>query len=179
MSTPAASRTPGESEVTRLQVLPEQWLASVSELLAAGRTYFDFLAATDSGDGSSEVVVHLMCPNASSRVMAKTIVEDRTELASLVELYPAAAWHEREAHEFVGVDFAGHPDLRPLILASTSPKPLRRSTPLAARLDNTWPGLVDPGADSDSPGRRRPRQVPGVSQDWLRPARETQDGDDE
>lgn len=178
MSTPAAS-VPGSPDVTRPQVHPAQWLASIGELLAAGHTYFDFLAATDLGDGSSEVVVHLMCPDASGRVLAKTVVDDGTELASLVELYPAAAWHEREAHEFVGIDFAGHPDLRPLLLAPTSREPLRRSTPLAARLGTTWPGLADPGVDPDSPGRRRARQVPGVSRDWLRPAQEIQVGADE
>lgn len=31
-------------------------------------------------------------------------------------IYPIAHWHEREAHDFFGIDFVGHPYLVPLLL---------------------------------------------------------------
>ncbi len=34
---------------------------------------------------------------------------------SIVDILPAAAWDEREAHDLYGVDFAGHVPMRPLI----------------------------------------------------------------
>lgn len=37
-------------------------------------------------------------------------------VASLVDLYPAADWHEREAAEMLGFIFDGHPNLKNLLL---------------------------------------------------------------
>jgi NADH-quinone oxidoreductase subunit C len=38
------------------------------------------------------------------------------ELPSCVELYPAAEFQEREAYDFFGIVFRGHPDLRRILL---------------------------------------------------------------
>ncbi|MFN0094516.1 MAG: NADH-quinone oxidoreductase subunit C [Dehalococcoidia bacterium] len=38
------------------------------------------------------------------------------EVPSLVALFPAADWHEREAAEMFGIDFLGHPNLKNLLL---------------------------------------------------------------
>jgi NADH:ubiquinone oxidoreductase subunit C len=38
------------------------------------------------------------------------------EAPSVVDLWPAADWHERETYDLFGVRFAGHPDLRRLLL---------------------------------------------------------------
>jgi NADH-quinone oxidoreductase subunit C len=35
---------------------------------------------------------------------------------SVAGIWPAALWHEREAYDLVGVHFAGHPDLRRILL---------------------------------------------------------------
>ncbi|MHB1318515.1 MAG: NADH-quinone oxidoreductase subunit C [Anaerolineae bacterium] len=51
---------------------------------------------------------------------------------SLSPLLPAASWYEREAHDMLGVRFAGHPNLKPLLLANEwdGPPPLAtRETP--------------------------------------------------
>ena len=37
-------------------------------------------------------------------------------LSSVSEIWPAADWYEREAHDLFGVTFAGHADLSPLLL---------------------------------------------------------------
>jgi NADH-quinone oxidoreductase subunit C len=39
-----------------------------------------------------------------------------TVVPTLTDLYPAADWHEREAGEMFGIEFAGHPDPRNLLL---------------------------------------------------------------
>ena len=78
-------------------------------------------------------------------------------------MLPAAAWHEREIHEMFGVDVIGHPDLRPLLLHDVpGPPPLRKDTPLVARVETPWPGEPEGGT-----GRRV--TVPGVPAEWVEP----------
>jgi NADH-quinone oxidoreductase subunit C len=52
---------------------------------------------------------------------------------SLVSLYPAAEWHEREAGEMFGIDFAGHPNPKNLLLEEDLHiHPLLKAHPLQA-----------------------------------------------
>lgn len=50
---------------------------------------------------------------------------------TLSGVWPSAAWYERETRDLLGIQFEGHPDLRPLLLPDdwNSPPPLRRDTP--------------------------------------------------
>ena len=41
---------------------------------------------------------------------------ENPSLPSLTEIWRAADWYEREAHDLFGVEFEGHPDLAPLLL---------------------------------------------------------------
>ena len=37
-------------------------------------------------------------------------------IATVTDLWEAASWYERETHDLFGVEFAGNPDLSPLLL---------------------------------------------------------------
>ncbi len=142
------------------------WL---SEHLAArerGLRFFDFLAATDLGDGRTQVITHVMSPDASLQTFTSVELGAGEALATLSSIYRGAAWHEREAHDLLGVDFIDHPDLRPL-LTSEHPPPLRRTAALNPRVSNVWPGLYEPGAVEGETRRRRRKPVPGVNDEWL------------
>ena len=43
---------------------------------------------------------------------------DRTkpDIPTICRIMPGANWHERETHDFFGINFSGHPDLSPLLL---------------------------------------------------------------
>ncbi len=70
--------------------------------------------------------------------------DDGDQLASLIEVYPGANWHEREIHEMFGIRFSGHPYLENLYLPSGfEGNPLRKDFPLLARQVKPWPGIVD------------------------------------
>lgn len=55
------------------------------------------------------------------------------EVPSLTSLYPTADWHEREASEMFGFQFAGHPNLKNLLLEEDLHiHPLLKAHPLQA-----------------------------------------------
>ncbi len=56
------------------------------------------------------------------------LLKSRLEIDSLIPVFEAANWIEREIHELLGINFKGHPDLRRLLLADDWPEdvhPLR------------------------------------------------------
>lgn len=66
------------------------------------------------------------------RVRVKTFVSaDKTEVPSVVDLYAAANWLERETYDFYGIKFIGHPNLK-RILNDDDMKvfPMRKDYPL-------------------------------------------------
>jgi NADH-quinone oxidoreductase subunit C len=80
----------------------------------------------------------------------------------VVDVFPGAAWHERETHEMFGIDFAGHEGLLPLLLPPEfEGHPLRKEFVLASRVAKPWPGAKEPG-ESGAGGGRRPIRPPGV-----------------
>jgi NADH-quinone oxidoreductase subunit C len=147
-----------------------------------GLDFFDWLSAVDETDATPpgfDVVVHLVqsmsggAPVGESaglvRVLVRTRVAEGTTLASVTDLWPGAAWHERETHEMFGLTFDGFDDgtglgLRPLLLPEGfEGTPLRKSFVLAARASKPWPGAKEPGeSDASSSPSRRKLLPPGV-----------------
>jgi NADH-quinone oxidoreductase subunit C len=143
--------------------------------------FFDWLSAVDEADGpdagSFRVVAHLWSTTERHGLLLRTLVPvGEPVVASVVAVYPGAAWHERETHEMFGVDFAGHLDLRPLLLPPEfEGRPLRKDFVLASRVAKPWPGAKEPGESHDaSVARRQPMRPPGVpaSGEWGPPPAE-------
>lgn len=78
-----------------------------------------------------EVVYHFLNTRTMDRLRLKVRVpEDDCRIASLTPLFKAAHWAEREAWEFYGVVFSGHPDLRHILLyPEFQGYPLRKDYP--------------------------------------------------
>ena len=77
-------------------------------------------------DPHLEVVYHLSSFTFPGRRFTLKLVLPRwaddtpgrlPEVPSVTRVWPAADWHEREVYDLVGVRFAGHPDLRRILLA--------------------------------------------------------------
>ncbi|GIJ26285.1 hypothetical protein Vqi01_14470 [Micromonospora qiuiae] len=125
--------------------------------------YFDWLSAVDELAGGFDVVAHLWSTRHRHGVLLRARVRRETPtVESVVDVFPGAAWHERETHEMFGIDFAGHADLRPLLLPPEfEGHPLRKEFVLASRVAKPWPGAKEPG-ESEAGGGRRPIRPPGV-----------------
>jgi NADH:ubiquinone oxidoreductase subunit C len=133
--------------------------------------FFSWLSAIDwsnqveVGDPPSEEVeerIELLSAlsevNEGNLVILSTdLPADSPQIPTLVDVYAGANWHEREAHEMFGIDFAGHPNLQHLYLPeSFVGHPLRKSYPLLSREVKPWPGKVDVEAMPDKHGSEEP-----------------------
>ena len=145
-----------------------------------GLDMLDWLSAVDEPDGDPagvDVVAHLVDSRSSRgiggpglvRLLARTrLPASDLAVASVTDLWPGAAWHERETHEMFGVRFDGFDDgtglgLRPLLLPDGfEGTPLRKSFVLAARASKPWPGAKEPGESDAGPPSRRKVLPPGV-----------------
>ncbi|MFE9554218.1 NADH-quinone oxidoreductase subunit C [Streptomyces sp. NPDC006703] len=131
-----------------------------------GCTYFDWLSAVDEPAAGFRVCAHVVCLEGQRvrRLLLRTTVPHETPvLASAVDVYAGAAWHERETHEMFGVEFENHPHLVPLLLPENfEGHPLRKDFVLAARVVKAWPGAKEPGESEHGGPKRRQMLPPGV-----------------
>ncbi|MEV4658147.1 NADH-quinone oxidoreductase subunit C [Micromonospora sp. NPDC049301] len=125
--------------------------------------FFDWLSAVDELAEGFDVVAHLWSTRLRHGVLLRTrLPRDAATVASVVDVYPGAAWHERETYEMFGIGFEGHGELRPLLLPPEfEGHPLRKEFVLASRVAKPWPGAKEPG-ESEAGGGRRPIRPPGV-----------------
>jgi NADH-quinone oxidoreductase subunit C len=79
-----------------------------------------------------EVVYHLLSLRAHRRLRVKVPVPaEEPEVESVTSLWKGANWLEREAWDMFGIRFAGHPDLRRVLLYEEfQGHPLRKDYPV-------------------------------------------------
>ncbi len=83
-------------------------------------------------------VYHLLSVTNNVRLRVRVFAEDDTlpMLPSVVEIWPAANWYEREAFDLYGVIFTGHPDLRRLLTDyGFIGNPFRKDFPLSGHVE--------------------------------------------
>lgn len=81
------------------------------------------------------VVYNLYSFKNNKRIRVKALVSDNdTVINTTVSLWKGANWMEREVFDLYGISFAGHPDLRRLLMPEDYPgHPLRKDYPLKGR----------------------------------------------
>lgn len=84
--------------------------------------------------GEFTVVYHLFSYERNAYIRLKVPLErDKLTLPSIVDIYPAANWYEREVWDMFGIAFEGHPHLyRILMPRSWEGHPLRKDHPARA-----------------------------------------------
>ncbi len=113
-----------------------------------------------------DVVYHLLSIPHRSELRLKVRVGERGAGADLsqspsvptvVGVWPSANWYEREVYDLFGITFAGHPDLRRILMPMDwTTHPLRKDYPLSGfdLPEPHWGGQVpydpDPGVGSQT-----------------------------
>ena len=83
-----------------------------------------------------DVVYHLLSLHQNQRVRVKISTDEETQVPSVIEVYPAANWYEREAFDLYGILFSDHPDLRRLLTDyGFTGHPLRKDFPLTGYVE--------------------------------------------
>ncbi|MBI3676576.1 MAG: NADH-quinone oxidoreductase subunit C [Proteobacteria bacterium] len=83
-----------------------------------------------------DVVYHLLSLTNNFRLRVKLQVDEDTAVPSIVAIYAAANWFEREAFDMYGVSFTDHPDLRRILTDyGFSGYPLRKDFPLTGYVE--------------------------------------------
>jgi len=93
-----------------------------------------------------EVVYNLYSTRYRHHIRIRAQVpENDPKINSVVPIWVGANWHERECFDMFGVVFAGHPDLRRILLPEDwEGHPLRKDYPLKGPdLENDWPGFTE------------------------------------
>lgn len=62
-----------------------------------------------------DVVYHLLSLKLNHRVRVTVETDEMTPVPSIIDVFPAANWFEREAYDLYGIFFSNHPDLRRIL----------------------------------------------------------------
>ena len=83
-----------------------------------------------------DVVYHLLSLTKNARIRVKAQVGEGESIPSIISVYPAAGWFERETFDMYGVPFADHPDMRRILTDyGFSGYPLRKDFPLTGYVE--------------------------------------------
>ncbi|MEP2829625.1 NADH-quinone oxidoreductase subunit C [Parvibaculum sp.] len=83
-----------------------------------------------------DVVYHLLSMYQNQRIRVTVRTDEETSVPSVVPVFPAANWYERETFDMYGVFFSDHPDLRRILTDyGFNGYPLRKDFPLTGYVE--------------------------------------------
>jgi len=115
-----------------LLISPDKWMEVASLLKNQSDLDFDYLmciSSYDKGDNSIYGVAYNFFSTTKNHYLEVRVeAEDGISIPSVVSLWKTANWHEREAYDMMGIQFAGHPDLKRILLSDDwEGHPLRKN----------------------------------------------------
>jgi len=127
--------------VRSVYLLPDQLVAAARCLLGAGY-HLEDISGLDTVEGIL-VNYHFDDFERPGRIALRVLANEKDAcLPSIASVFGGAEWHEREAHDFFGVNFSGNPNPAPLLLpGNDASTPLRKSD----NVKHTVRELIDPG----------------------------------
>lgn len=85
-----------------------------------------------------DLVYHLYSFKRNDRLRLKVLAAESDKVPSVVGIWPTANWLEREVYDMFGVQYAGHPDLKRILLPDGwTGHPLRKDYDILKQ-DDAW-----------------------------------------
>ena len=153
-------RTENRVDATWHWVAPHEWESIARELLAQGFLRCEWLKGVHRDKNEFDLYLQVTRADLSDSVIVTTCFV--SEVESITDIYPAADFHERECAQMLGIVFSTRELTDPAFNADFAGHPLRRDFALTPRVEEVWPGQVDP----EKAGKRRPALPPGVHKEW-------------
>lgn len=105
----------------RVHVMARDWRKLAEFLRGNGELDFDFLLCLSAVDYVADnllgAVYDLRSMQHRHEFAVKVLVDrDNPVIPTVMDLWPAADWHEREAYDLMGIHFEGHRDMRRILL---------------------------------------------------------------
>lgn len=129
------------------------------------------VTAVDYGGGRPVEVVYQMFSTRHKRALRVrcALPLDALEIDSVVGLWKAADWLEREVYDLFGVTFRGHPDLRRILMPIDYAEghPLRKDFPLRGRFSRAEQTLRALAQDVERFYRAADLEIGGPPQEVL------------
>jgi NADH-quinone oxidoreductase subunit C len=110
-------------------IVPLEKVVSTATELEREGFALDTITGVDwLAESQMEVIYDYFHPVNGVRVVIRSrISRDQPDVPSIAEVFPGANWHERETHDFFGINFLGHPNLAPFLLPEDATyHPLRK-----------------------------------------------------
>eukprot|EP00828_Plagiopyla_frontata_P011672 TRINITY_DN16480_c0_g1_i1.p1 TRINITY_DN16480_c0_g1~~TRINITY_DN16480_c0_g1_i1.p1 ORF type:complete len:176 (+),score=25.57 TRINITY_DN16480_c0_g1_i1:147-674(+) len=99
-----------------LHVRPDKVVTAARDMAAKGY-FIEDVCGLDMAEGF-EVVYHFTHAEQSGRITIRAVIpRDNPRISTISHIFQGANWHERETHDFFGIEFVDHPNLTPLLLA--------------------------------------------------------------
>lgn len=86
-----------------------------------------------------DVVYHLLSPRQNARIRVKVATDEVKPVPSVISIFPAAEWFEREAYDMYGILFSDHPDMRRMLTDyGFDGHPLRKDFPVTGFVETRY-----------------------------------------
>jgi NADH-quinone oxidoreductase subunit C len=123
-----------DREELTLTIAPEEIRAAVATVQAAGYNFFEDMTAVDWFPSSPrfQLSYHILSHSYKERIRLRVLLEDENpSVASIVPVWPAANFYEREVFDLFGIAFDEHPNLRRIMMPDEwQGHPLRKDYPV-------------------------------------------------
>jgi NADH-quinone oxidoreductase subunit C len=122
-----------------VEAAPAQMPAVAQALLQEG-CFLESMTAVHTSREAFTLVYHFANFSELCRTVVHATLPEGAEAPTISHVYPGADWYEREVYDLFGLKFAGHPNLKRLLLPEDATiHPLRKEFPAEAETKGEAP----------------------------------------